>query len=475
MGQEILKTHFTGHDFSEFRKRLQDETELLTGLIRDGRCSMAGPVAGVEIETWLVHPDMKPAPVNAEFLKAFDDPLTSPELAKFNVEFNTPPLALRDDAFSRLRSELESLWSRARTVAQQLDVELLMIGILPTLQESELTIANMSELNRYRALNEQVMAQWGKPIDLDIAGRSHLKSRHSDVMLESAATSFQLHIQTPLPMAQSVYNASIIASAPLVAACANSPWLFGHDLWEETRIPLFEQSVAVGGYDGAAHGPVRRVSFGSDYIRKDMAECFEENLQHFPVLLPILFDTPPDHFAHLRLHNGTIWRWNRPLIGFDADDTPHVRIEHRVIPAGPSLVDSIANAAFYYGLAETLRTEATRPALTFTGAKDNFYQAARHGLQAQVRWLDGKSHRLQHLICDTLLPAAATGLRGLAIDEGDIGYYLGIIEARVSSGRTGADWQRRYMGRNHADFAAMTAAYLRLQQAGGPVHEWELD
>jgi gamma-glutamyl:cysteine ligase YbdK (ATP-grasp superfamily) len=475
MGQEIRKTRFTKRDFACFHDRLRDETALLLGLIRDGGCSQAGPVAGVEIETWLVDARMNAAPVNAAFLKALADPLASPELAKFNVEFNTEPLMLRGDALSRLHDALDALWTRGRAVARQCGADLLMIGILPTLDESIMTVDNMSDLKRYRALNEQVLKLWGKPIELDVAGRQHLRSRHSNVMLESAATSFQLHIQTPLTMARAVFNASVIASAPLVAVSGNAPYLFGMDLWEETRIPLFEQSVAVGGYDGAAHGPVRRVSFGSGYVRKDIGECFEENLAHFPVLLPILFDTPPEKFAHLRLHNGTIWRWNRPLVGFDADGTPHIRIEHRVIPAGPSLVDSVANAAFYYGLVEWLRTDATQPVLAFAEARDNFYQAARFGLQAQTLWLDRKKQRMQALVCDTLLPGAEEGLRRLAIDDRDSRRYLGIIDARVRSGRTGADWQRRYMQRDGASFGAMTAAYHRHQQHDVPVHDWEID
>jgi hypothetical protein len=475
MGQEIGKTRFTGRDFSRFQERLRAETELLVTTIRDGGCSHAGPVAGVEIEIWLVDAFMNPAPVNAAYLKALNDPLATPELAKFNVEFNTDPLPLRGDALSRLHAALDALWTHGREVARRCDIDLLMIGILPTLDESMLTVANMSGLKRYYALNAQVLKQWGRPICLDIAGRQHHRSCHSDVMLESAATSFQLHIQTPLPMARAVYNASVIVSAPLVAVCGNSPYLFGMDLWDETRIPLFEQSIAIGGYDGAAHGPIRRVGFGSGYVRKDIAECFEENLAHFPVLLPILFDTPPEKFAHLRLHNGTIWRWNRPLVGFDGDGTPHIRIEHRVIPAGPSLVDSVANAAFYYGLAEWLRTDATQPALAFAEAKDNFYQSARYGLEAQVLWLDRKRHRIQALVCDSLLTGAEEGLRRLGIEDRHIRRYLGIIAARARTGRTGADWQRRYMRRPGARLDTMTAAYHRHQQQGNPVHEWEID
>jgi hypothetical protein len=336
-----------------------------------------------------------------------------------------------------------------------------------------LTLANMSPLNRFYALNEQVLRSRGKPIELDIAGHQHLKNRHEDVMLESAATSFQIHVQSPLAQAPAVFNAAIVASAPAVAVSGNSPYLFGLDLWEETRIPLVEQSIGIGGYEGAVHGPLRRASFGTGYARGGIGECFEENLLHFPVLLPILFDAPPKQYAHLTLHNGTIWRWNRPLIGFDPDGTPHVRVEHRVMPAGPTLIDSVANAAFYCGLMERLRLDDAAARLPFTAARDNFYQSARYGLNAQVLWLDGRRQRMQALVLDELLPAAADGLAHLGVDDGDAARYLDIIRQRVRSGLTGACWQRCYMARKGARFDALTAAYMAQQRTGRPVHEWE--
>jgi hypothetical protein len=196
-------------------------------------------------------------------------------------------------------------------------------------------------------------------------GREHLKLDHHDVMLESATTSFQIHIQLPLDIAHHFYNASIIASASMVALCANAPFLFGKDLWDESRIPLFEQSIETGGYDGAAHGPIKRVSFGTDYARHSIIECFIENLDHFPVLLPVDSDSPNEAFEHLRLHNGTIWRWNRPLVGFDEDGTPHIRVEHRAPAAGPTTIDSMANAAFYYGVSKSLCDEIIEKGLSF--------------------------------------------------------------------------------------------------------------
>lgn len=476
MGQEIDHSSFTKSDFKRFYDHLEAETNLLKTMFRQRRCSQKGPVAGFEIEAWLVDKEMSPAPLNIEFLEAFDDPLASPELAKFNVELNNHPLKFTGSALSKLHRDLDEIVGRAKATAESLETHLLMIGTLPTLRQSTLNLQNMSTLNRYRALNEQILKSRGRPIHLEIDGKQHLKCDHSDVMLESAATSFQIHIQTPMEQAHQIYNASIIASAPIVAVSANSPFLFGLDLWAETRIPLFEQSIEIGGYDGAALEPLLRVSFGSGYAGKSILECFEENLEHFPVLLPTHLDSKPEEFNHLRLHNGTIWRWNRPLVGFDKNGTPHIRIEHRVIASGPSVVDMIANAAFYYGLTASLAADAVdpEPPIPFSQAKDNFYQAARQGLNASITWIDGKTSKLQSLVLKELLASAQHGLSILGIASQDSDYYLNVIRQRVESGINGCEWQRRFIRNNRTDFKTLTKAYMEGQNSGNPVHTWEI-
>ncbi len=314
-------------------------------------------------------------------------------------------------------------------------------------------------------------------------GREHLKLDHHDVMLESATTSFQIHIQLPLDIAHHFYNASIIASAPMVALCANAPFLFGKDLWDESRIPLFEQSIETGGYADAAHGPIKRVSFGTDYARQSIIECFIENLDHFPVLLPVDLDSPIEAFEHLRLHNGTIWRWNRPLVGFDEDGTPHIRVEHRAPAAGPTTIDSIANAAFFYGIAKSLCDEMIEKGLSFpfSQAKDNFYQAARYGLDSHIIWMDGKKYRLQSLLRDELIPRAILGLRSLGVTSCDTEDFLDIILQRLNNKQNGCYWQRNFRINQHPStpsqdvFKLMTQSYLKNQQSGKPVSEWSIN
>lgn len=495
MGQEISFSNFDKGDFDHFHQKLKQETELLKKMIAQKSCSMRAPVAGFEIEAWILDKQMQPAPINDSFLSTLNNPLAFAELAKFNIELNSTPTPLAGNVFSRMHKQLQSTWDNAFKHAETSQNQLLIIGTLPTLQQSDLTLANMSNLNRYRALNEQILQSRGKPINLDIIGNEHLKLDHYDVMLESATTSFQIHIQTPLDIAHHYYNASIISSAPMVALCANSPYLFGKDLWHESRIPLFEQAIETGGYNGAANGPIKRVSFGTAYARQSIFECFIENLDHFPILLPAKLDSTVEAFEHLRLHNGTIWRWNRPLIGFDDDGTPHIRIEHRVPAAGPTTVDSMANAAFYYGLTKNLCDELLEKgiSLPFSQAKDNFYQAARYGLDSHIIWLDWKKYRLQSLMKTELLPRAILGLKSLGVTHCDTEDFLEIILQRLNNKQNGCQWQRQFIVRQREfsvkqrentarqseqaqqDFKLMTKTYLKNQQSGKPVSEWSKD
>jgi hypothetical protein len=377
---------------------------------------------------------------------------------------------LAGSGIRRLEEDLGKAFARCARVGEELGATVVAIGILPTITDEALCPANMSSMRRYAALNEQVLRlRKGRPIRLDIVGHEHLRTERMDVMLEAAATSFQVHLQVPSRQATRYLNAAMILSAPMVAVAANSPILFGKILWEETRIPLFEQAVDVG-------SPERRVTFGSGYVHASLNECFIENRANHPVILPLASDEPAERLGHVRMHNGTIWRWNRPLIGFDADGTPHLRVEHRVLPAGPTLIDMAANMAFFFGLAEWLVMEPHAPELRLphSAAKQNFYQAARLGLAAAVDWYDGERWNLARLVQNVLLEQARKGLESLRIDRGDIDRYLGVIEARAASGATGAAWQRGFVEKHGRDLHALTRAYRDLSDAGEPVHRWKV-
>lgn len=484
MGQEITHRHYKQSDFKHYRQQMETELQRVRQWFRQTQQHPESqPRVGFEMELCLVDQQGIPAGINQEFLATLNDPQITPELAKFNIELNSAVFPLNSNFLHSLHQELTQLWEVSQRTAVQMGHHLVMTGILPNLREEHLEISNMSNMTRYQVLNEQVLrSREGRAIELDILGRESLKTVHQDVMLESAATSFQLHLQIPFYRSVRYYNAAIILSAPLVAIASNSPYLFGKDLWCETRIPLFEQAISAGGYDGAAFGPIKRVSFGSGYAKESLFECFEENLQHYPVLLPEIYDKPVDELAHLCLHNGTVWRWNRPLIcrnreyNGNTQDRFQLRLEHRVLPAGPTVVDSIANAALFYGAITALANQYEIPeqVLPFVQAKENFYLAARQGLDTRVNWLHEQSMPITVLLSEHIIPMAREGLSQIGVSHHDIDLYLGIIEARLDNRQTGAMWQRAFINKHGKDMRKLTLAYIERQQSGQPVHLWEV-
>ncbi len=495
MGQDITHSHFNKSDFDHYRNKLDAELDWVEQWFEQ-QCLKGGSKAdseaqlplkiGFELELCLVDQNCEPSNQNADFLELLKETAIysqiTLELAQFNIELNSLVFTLGRNALSNLEKEFSRLWAVCNEVAKKIDCQLVMVGTLPTLRDEHLKLENMSPLTRYHALNEQVLrSRKGRAIELDIQGSETLKSVHQDVMLESAATSFQLHLQMPFSRSVRYYNAAIILSAPIVAISANSPFLFGKALWCETRIPVFEQAVAVGGFDGAAFGPIKRVSFGSDYAHNSLLECFKENNEHYPILLPENFNSEVADLAHFTLHNGTVWRWNRPLFAYSENTESgqrdyHVRLEHRIIPAGPTVVDSIANAAFFYGAVTALANqyEITEEKLSFVQAKENFYLSAKQGLKGRLVWLEGQTIPLKALLLNYILPMAKDGLNQLGVERQDIDYYLGIIEQRTKNGQNGANWQRQYIEKHGKDMQQLTLAYQKQQQSNIPVHEWEI-
>jgi hypothetical protein len=478
MGEDISEECFTAEDFRRFALNLDRETERLGHWLR-GRDDPGPqqPRLGFEIEAWLIDADCAPLAENEAFLELFDSPMATLELAQFNIEINSSVFRTGPDCFCMILSEMTETLRRAQRVAQQLGGDILMAGSLPTLMPAHLGLHHMSRRTRYRALNSAVLERRAqRPLRLEIEGQEYLSHVHSDVMLEAAATSFQIHLETQPAVAHRVYNAALAASGPVLAACGNTPFLFGRLLWEESRIPLFEQAVEVGGFGDSARGPVRRVTFGSGYLRESIAEAFIENREHFPILLPSQLPENDPSLPHLRLHNGTIWRWNRPILGTDADGGYNLRIEHRSLPAGPTLEDMLANTAFLLGLIEHLVAAPGNGAgaLPFANARDNFYAAARYGLKSRLRWAGEPPLPARQLIAQVLLPDAADGLDRLGIDTSDRDHLLGIVAARVQSGQTGSIWQQQWVERHGRDMAALTRAYFAWQRTGHPVHTWSL-
>jgi gamma-glutamyl:cysteine ligase YbdK (ATP-grasp superfamily) len=423
------------------------------------------------------------------------------ELGQFQLEYNSPVFTLTGNCLRQMQNDMQSFWDTAeRAAVSQFDAHLLAVGILPTMRSEKLDLPSMSRRNRYRAINEQLLHdRHGRPVHLDIhclpdiaaqvtseSPPSSLTLDHPNIMLEAMCCSFQLHWQIPCQQSARYFNAGLLVSPILVAVTANSPIVLGRvSSWHESRIPVFEQACAF------QH---ERAWLGSGFVRECVLEVFEQNVD-FPILLPARFstNTTREEFRHLGLHNGSLWRWHRPLIGttrtsnlVDAGDnvseteTAHLRMEHRTVPAGPTVVDSIANAAFYYGLVEELANQPVPPEsmCTFETVRTNFYQAAELGLEAEIEWLCGEEpnpRTVQNLVLESLLPAARRGLERLKINTSDAEYYLGVIEWRVKMGQTGATWQRRWMEKHgQHDTQALTSAYHVRQQTGRPCSEWDV-
>ena len=471
MGQDIDRTHFKKIDFNHFKNRLSKETEILKQYFADNAFEDSKTVAGYELETCLTDQNGSPSPSNEKVLQEVQNPEIVAELAQYNLEVNGPPRTISANVFSQMESDISTRCLEVNKAVDSLGLKMLSIGILPTLKNDHLGLASMSKAKRYRALNEQVLRlRQGEPIHLNLAGEEKLKLDHQDVMLEAAATSFQIHLQLSPKQMPHFYNLSKIISAPMVAVSANSPYLFGKELWEESRIPLFEQAVSVGGTDYC-----RRVTFGVRYLEGSIFDVFEANQERYPILLPLMMDSPEEKLKHLNLHNGTIWRWTRPIVGFNEDGKPNLRIEHRTVPAGPTLIDQTANMAFFIGLIWELADQKDWIyRIPHEVSQSNFYKAARYGMHTKIKWLDGNKVDLRKLCLEELIPKAKKGLAKLNINKEESENYINIIKERLKSAQTGANWQKKWIAKHGRDWNGLTLAYLEKQNTNQAVHTWNL-
>ncbi len=474
MGQEVSHLSYEEAERAAFRDRLRDETKILKRWFDEGVFEISDPpTTGLEIEAWLLDENHLPAPESESFISAVNDPRVVPELSKFNFELNVDPQKLAQNFLSNIQRDLETLWADCVRATEQLRLRPVSIGILPTVRDEMLQPSWMSNSNRYSAISAELFRQRQKePLHIHIEGKDTLDYRCDHIMLEAACTSLQAHLSVTPQNAVRLQNASMIAAGPLVAATANSPYLYGRSLWSETRIPAFEQSTMAHGFRDVQGRNTLRVTFGTGYLRHSFLELFLENLS-YPALLPAL-DNNADQLFHLRLQNGTIWRWNRPIVGFNAAGAPHLRIEHRSMPAGPSLTDMIANLALYFGLTLALGSADTPPEsqTPFEDARANFYACAKEGLSARVRWA-GQTVGVQSLLFEHLLPRAKHELARMGASPSDLDYYFDeILKERLRTGRTGATWQNSFIACHGENFQALTEAYVAQQATGAPVHLW---
>lgn len=473
MGQEIDSDEI--FDEAVFLERLRDETRLVMGWFRDGAFQRADPpLIGAEVEGWLLDEDFIPAGRNLAFLQTADRAELDAELSQYNFELNLDPCALAGDGLDRLHASMDELWNHSCASATVMGLKAAMIGMPPTLRKGMLDLDAMTPSNRYRALNDRVMHLRGAPMSYDIKGREHLELVENHLMMEAACTSLQTHLMLDPDRQARQFNAAMIASAPVLAASANSPYLYGHRLWEETRVPAFEQAIQLLSFKDKAGRAIGRVDFGSGYVRKSLMELFLENLDGHTPLLPVVEDAPPERLRHFKLQNGTLWRWNRPIVDTNKDGVPHLRIENRITPAGPTVIDMVANAAFFIGLTLHLSEQDAPPEarLPCETARTNFYAAAKHGFGARIIWMDGRRGDVQALILDRLADDAEAALITANVNPDTARRLIGVIRARARTGQNGAAWQRAWVNCNGRDFQGLMEAYLSHQNTAAPVHEW---
>jgi CBS domain-containing protein len=437
---------------------------------------------GAEQEMFLVDSAMRPAPIAVELLESLNDPRFTTEIARFNLEANLPPTFVGAGMLDGLHSALSDVISTASRAARDRRARVVLTGILPTLSVADLKLENLSPNPRYRALNDTLLAMRGEPFHVRIEGIDHFDMRHENVLFEACTTSFQLHLQVTPETFASLYNLAQAISAPLLAAAANSPLLMGHRLWRETRIPLFDRATDPRSEASRRRRQPSRVRFGDRWIERSILELHHEDAARYPIVVlpPSVPDEGVPKLRSLCAHTGTVWRWNRGCYGV-TEGRPHLRIENRVVPAGPTVADEVANAALFYGLMSELPHAYGRiePRLAFDDAERNFFAAAREGLLSQLVWLDGAHVKATDLLLHELVPLARRGLARMGLDEAEIERHLGVVAARVKAMQTGADWSlASYAGLGEANRErrdrSLVAGMLERQERGEPVHRWTL-
>jgi len=488
MGEDVAPRTFGREDRQQFRDKVQRCLDVLARMLAADRFDFDRPLTGMEVELNLVDAHGSPALRNAEVLTRIDDPAFQTELGQFNLEINVPPRSLVGLGAHFYELDIRHQLNAAESRARETGAGIVMIGILPTLRAEHLTAQAISANPRYALLDEQMLLARGEDLHIDIRGPEMLETYADSIVPEAACTSVQLHLQVSPDDFAAHWNAAQCLAAVQVAIGANSPYFLGRELWRETRIALFTQATDTRPAELKAQGVRPRVWFGERWITS-VFDLFEENARYFPAILPVVDEEDPvavfdaggtPRLKELRLHNGTVWRWNRPIYDI-VDGRPHLRVENRVLPAGPTVVDILANGALYFGVLHML-ANAERPVwsqMAFSTAEENFSEAAVRGIDASVFWPGSGEMPVTELVLRRLLPLAHQGLAEQGVDLAVRDRLLGIVERRCTSGRNGATWQvdavrrleERGLDRDEA-LRRMTLGYVERMHANEPVHAW---
>ncbi len=489
MGDEVAATVFTREDRQRYREKVHRCLDVFARMLVADMFDRSGEaMTGMEIELNLVDTGGDPSMSSAEVLALIDDPAFQTELGRFNLEINVAPRSLGGDALTGLERDVRDQLNAAQAKANAAGAGLVMVGILPTLLPEHVTSEAITHNPRYALLDEQILAARGEDLHIAINGVEDLETYADTIAPEAACTSVQLHLQVSPDLFADHWNAAQCLAGVQVALAANSPYFLGRELWRESRIAVFTQATDTRSVELKAQGVRPRVWFGERFVT-NVFDLFEENLRYFPALLPVVEDEDPEAvleaggapaLQELRLHNGTVYRWNRPVYAV-VDGRPHLRVENRVLPAGPSVLDVMANAALYYGLLRVL-ADSERPVWTqmsFQAAADNFTAGATRGIDAQVFWPGSGEVPVTELVLRRLLPMAYEGLDRWGVDTAVRDRLLGVVEQRCTSGRNGAVWQTDRVHRLEAAgesrrsaLRLMTHEYAELMHSNEPVHTW---
>jgi gamma-glutamyl:cysteine ligase YbdK (ATP-grasp superfamily) len=490
VGEDVEHREFSRQDRRLYREKLRSCLDVFAQMLSRSKFDFEKPLTGLEIEFNLVDADQDPAMRNAAVLGAIANDDFQTELGQFNIEINVKPRTLLGAAADDLESELRASLNDAETRARSVGAHIVMIGMLPTLTPDHLTHDSLSANPRYKLINEQIFAARGEDLYFEIDGPERLATHADTIAPEAACTSVQLHLQVSPQDYAATWNAAQCIAGVQLALGANSPFLFGKELWRETRVALFEQSTDTRPQELKEQGVRPRVWFGERWITS-IFDQFEENVRYFPALLPVCDEEDPvavlargdtPRLAELRMHNGTIYRWNRPI--YDVfRGKPHLRVENRVLPAGPTVVDVLANGALYYGLLRALAAQ-DRPMwsqMSFSAAADNFEAGARNGINAQLFWPGVGNVPATELVLRRLLPLAHQGLSDWGVDSSVSDRLLGIIEARCTTHQNGAEWQARTFHSideakqpldRRDSLREMLSRYVEHMHSNEPVHTW---
>ncbi len=490
MGDFNVKKAIQGKSLQTFTERLLNDVQALEKMIDEGWFTCKENRIGAEQELCIVDSHYKPAFNNIDILNTAKNPYFTSEIAKFNLEINVEPLLLEKNCFSSLEKDLLEKISEMRSAAQKHGTDIIFTGILPTIRKSDVELSSVTPIDRYFALMDALMKLRGKTYELKISGIDELNLIQNSAVIEACNTGFQVHLQVHPSDFVNKYNIAQAIAAPVLSAAVNSPLLFGKRLWRETRIALFQQSVDTRSSTDHIRDRSPRVMFGNHWLEKSILEIYKEDIVRFRILLASNFEenalelvekgiTPK--LKALTVHNSTIYRWNRPCYGINPDGTPHLRIENRVLPAGPTVKDEVANAAFWLGLMKgiPLKTKNITEDFLFEDARDNFFNAAQYGIEAGFNWTGHQKISAKKLIRQELLPIAHDGLKSCKVSDNDADKFLSIIDERIQTGQTGAHWiiqsYNKLIKQTNKDEAltCITSSIIKNQMENKPVHKWQ--